>query len=214
MKYAKLRWRRVAKRTFELEDGTRFRLGAKVPDEVLDTIEQLPQDYLDLGNASADALHDVREAKKVAQYWEDQFTDLATKVSAIGGKDKDELLVILQRDMETALNLTNRLLYASGAQPGGEFYEGIAALLRKYGMSPTPAPASGPLNNPLLNDVVLAAEEARYADVPRVTRIYNDDTGTLHVEAEDEHFDYHVHEWRDPEYDAEDDGLSREDAPR
>jgi hypothetical protein len=193
---AEPRWTHVNNRTFRLQDGTEFRMPRKTPPHVLEAMTLLPLDYIDLGNAAADAIANYGAVKQERDYWQSQFADLAVKVDAaedVG--DQTKLLTILQKDLETSLNLVIRLIYALGAQPGGGLFEAANALVKKYGMVLTPAQYGDiSRDNPFVarvDDGVLrvgTAEEVpsgidEYADVPELTKITADDNGVIHVEA-------------------------------
>jgi hypothetical protein len=193
-KLAEPRWVHVDNRTFRLQDGTKFTMPRKTPPHVLEAMTLLPLDYIDLGNEAADAITNYRAVKQERDYWKEQFADLAVKVGAAeDAGDQTKLLTILQKDLETALNLVIRTIYALGAQPGGGLFESANALVRKYGMVLTPAPYGEiSAGNPLYGDVNMPGAdphlldnvptEDEYADVPELTKITADENSVIHVE--------------------------------
>jgi hypothetical protein len=189
---AEPRWVHVNNRTFRLQDGTEFRMPRKTPPHVLEAMTLLPLDYIDLGNAAADAIQNIGAVRQERDYWQGQFADLAGKVSAAeDAGDQTKLLTILQKDLEASLNLVIRLIYALGAQPHGGLFEAAKALTSKYGMVLTPAPYGDiSRDNPLYNEVnqgqpepFAGANDDDYSDVPELTKITADEDGVIHVEA-------------------------------
>lgn len=178
---ARPRWT-IEDRKIKLATGKTYTVPKKWPQEVLDALSQLPIDYMGLGNASADLYADLEAAKREARGWKMQFEDLLTKVGAGDGKDQTRLLVILQKDLETALNLCNRLIYAVGAQPGGTLYESVNALMIKYNMVLTPNKGLSNVRTPYVEVAENAGEGTQDVDIPDVATVrVNLNTGKLDI---------------------------------
>jgi hypothetical protein len=173
-------------RKLKLASGATYTFPKRTPKPILDALRRLPQDYLDLGNRSADLDADLQAAERAAEGWKLQFEDLMTKVTATEGKDEQQLLVILQKDLETALNLCNRLIWTVGAQPGGALYEAVNVLMRKYGMALTPntemADAKSPYVEQSEHEVALSPEHYGTEVPERAVVRYNPRTGRMDFE--------------------------------
>jgi hypothetical protein len=117
-------------------DGTEFKFPSWTPDEVVERIAQLPQDYMELGDAAADQKVQLRAEQRRRQVVEHTLAGLRARINGAGDlQRKDRLVVILQEDLEEALNLVFRLARAAGVQGSdGEVSWAINKLARKYGM--------------------------------------------------------------------------------
>jgi hypothetical protein len=183
MGLATLRWT-LEGRKLKLAGGDTYTFPKRTPKPILDALAALPQDYLELGNASADLSEDLRDKTREAEGWRMQFEDLMVKIGSTDDKDPQRLLVILQKDLETALNLASRLIWSLGAQPGGGLYDSVNALMRKYGMALTPNTGMRDVQSPYIEagDATVDEEGERYVDIPNVATVkVNFTTGKLDI---------------------------------
>jgi hypothetical protein len=162
--------------------GKTYTVPKKWPQELVDALGQLSIDYVDLGNKAADLDADLKTRTREVAGWRMQFEDLLEKVGAAEDKNPTRLLVILQKDLETALNLCSRLIYAVGAQPGGTLYESVNALMAKYNMVLTPNKGLNDIRSPYVEVAEHAGEGVQDVDIPDIATVHvNLDTGKLDI---------------------------------
>lgn len=127
------RWFRKERHVFKMNNGLEFEV---VGDKIVSTIvEQLPLDYLDLGNEAADMKQTLgtseRQATARLAEAEKEIRHLVQRIEADPGK----VVPILSADLEKAINMLIRFAQALGMQAQGALYDEVQALASKYGMS-------------------------------------------------------------------------------
>jgi hypothetical protein len=122
-------------RTIKFTDGERFKFPSWVDQAIVNRVAMLAADYVDLGMQWADTASERDAERSKAKVYKYQLDALVEKVEGLGDEDRNRrLLVILQQDLEHSINLLLRFAYALGVQPGGELYNELQGLARKYGM--------------------------------------------------------------------------------
>jgi hypothetical protein len=128
-------------RTIELADGGIFQFPLWIERGTIEQVAQLPLDYMEMGNKFADEKADLEyklsvEKSKVAILTADLET-LKSRIDGLGDEERQtRLLVILQEDLERAINMALRFAGALGIQPSGPgtLYAEIQEFAQKYGM--------------------------------------------------------------------------------
>lgn len=191
-KLAKPRWEVTGDDTIVFEDGSEHKLPA-MPLEVIERLATLPQDYIELGNHAADLKWDAEQAVLQRENVQRSYDALIERLDAAEGKNKENLLVVLQEDLELAINLVLRFARALGVQAGGSLYEEIQAIANKYKMS-YEAPTSNNLYrnlnpavpiHPVWTDEVFHGHEEARAEGPEgeIFNVrFNSETGRLDIE--------------------------------
>jgi hypothetical protein len=135
---AQLRWV-VDNDTLIFADGEQIKFPSWVPIDLIDRLAELPKDFYNLGNATADELDEARMARRVADTWKMRAERAEATLRDIRNNESNEnILPVLMGDLETAINMIFRFAGMLGIQAGGELYDAINALANKYKMHYTP----------------------------------------------------------------------------
>lgn len=133
---------------FDVSDESFFTVTVWDEDyHLIDLVNDLPQRYLELGNAAADRTFENRAEFRRLQQERDTFKQeyetLRDRIDGLGDDQrKERLLVILQEDLEKAINTLTRYAQALGIQQGGILYDQVQDLRTKYKMGDYIAPTS------------------------------------------------------------------------
>lgn len=167
-------------REFLLVKGiTSFKVGRRTSPEVIETIKQLPYDYLELGNRAADEQEDRRRAQAEVERLTTELAALQSRL-AVPDEKRANVILTLSEDLEKSLQWMGRFMHALGLQEGGPLYEECAALMRKYKLHPpTPAHSWEDLHEPFSRSV-LAPGTSPLPNDDRIYKVsYNDEEGKL-----------------------------------